>query len=188
MCLQTLAEIATWPKLTNAHEVDALVEQNIRDGADYIKMMHESGKALGREIPQPTMSLQASVVDAAHRNNLLAVAHALSLDDTVAVLEVGVDGLTHTICDQAPTPAYVAAYKKNNAFVIPTLSVINSLTGEGQKLAEEFAMDDRVAALLNDFEKNKMCGCLHAAAKTSKVEYAYESIRQLKEAGIDIVW
>ena len=162
--------------------------QNIKDGADYIKLFQESGKALGENFPHPSTSLQASLVAAAHKHHLLAVAHAMSLDDTIAVLEAGVDGLTHTIFDQAPSPALIAAYKKNNAFVIPTLAAINSLTGEGQKLAEDFAMDKRIAAILDSNEKKRMCGCLHVAAETSKVGYAYESIRQLKAAGIDIVW
>ena len=39
---QTLAEIATWPKLALPEDVEPYIEQNIKDGADYIKLSQSS--------------------------------------------------------------------------------------------------------------------------------------------------
>ena len=150
--------------------------------------MHESGKGIGHNVAHPTLSLQAAVVKAAHEHNLLAVAHATTLEDTITVLEAGVDGLTHTFCDEPITANLIDKYKTNNAFCIPTLTIIGSLTGEGQQIATSFANDDRVVGLLGENERQNLRDCLSMTLPSAKVEYAYESVRQLKAAGIDILW
>lgn len=42
--------------------------------------------------------------------------------------------------------------------------------------------------MIDDHEKVDMSRCIDMCAKGSSVNYAYESVRQLKAAGIDIVW
>ena len=71
----------------------------------------------------------------------------------------------------------------------PTLAAIGSLTTEGKELAHKFAHDPRVTnELLGGEERERMCKCMDFKKEGSKVEYAYESVRQLKAAGIDIIW
>jgi hypothetical protein len=82
----------------------------------------------------------------------------------------------------------VDAYVKSGAWVNPTLAAIGSLTAEGKELQERYAGDERVRSLLDQGEKGKMCRCLEMGAGHSKVEYAYESVRMLREAGVDIIW
>lgn len=55
-------------------------------------------------------------------------------------------------------------------------------------MQEAYAHDSRVQPLLGDAEKHRMCLCMSMATDECKVEYAYESVRQLKAAGIDIIW
>jgi hypothetical protein len=86
----------------------------MREINSYIKLMQECGAALVfAELPTPSLELQTAIVNAAHSHNLITVAHALSLSDTLSVLKAGTDGLAHSFCDQAPTKALVDAYKKN---------------------------------------------------------------------------
>ena len=150
--------------------------------------MHGSGKELGQKFNLPSIELQTAVVKAAHDHGLITAAHALTLQDTLAVLEAGVDGLAHTFSDVPPTRELIEAYKANNTFCIPTLAVHGSITGEGGPIAASFANDPRAVGKIADTEKANMCACLHFAAQTCKVENAYESVRQLKAAGIDILW
>lgn len=77
--------------------------------------MHESGDALKMKILLPPISLQEMVIKTAHKHGLLAVAHALGRDDTIALLKVGVDGLTHTFFDKPPNEELIEAYKINDA-------------------------------------------------------------------------
>jgi len=70
----------------------------------------------------------------------------------------------------------------------PTLATIGSLTSEGHAMQERYAHDTRVQHLLGEPEKHRMCLCMGMATQECKAEYAYESVRQLKAAGIDIIW
>ena len=88
------------------------------------------------------------MVKAAHNHSLLTIAHALSLEDTLLVLNDGCDGLSHTLFNQAPLPDLIAAYKNKNAFCIATLDAIVSLTGEAKFIAEACAHDKRIAAMI----------------------------------------
>ena len=143
---------------------------------------------MGQKFPLPSIELQTAVVEAAHNHGLMAVAHAMTLEDTLAILGTGVDGLAHTISDLPPTRELIDAYKANNSFLIPTLGVHCSATGEGGPIAASFANDPRVEGKIADDGKAVLCGCLKFAAQTCKVENAYESVRQLKAAGIDVLW
>ena len=150
--------------------------------------MHESGSVMGQSFNLPSLSLQSAVVKAAHAHNFLAVAHSICLEDTLAILKAGVDGMMHTFADKLPTEELLEAYKKNGAFCVPTLGALASATGEGKTIQQSFADDPRVADLIEETSRENMCRCMEFAAKTSKMENAYENVRQLIAEGIDILW
>lgn len=186
---ETLAEIAKWPKLSNRENVIEYLEWTSKEmQPDYIKLMHESGTSMGWALTKPSVDLQRIIVEEANKRGYLTVAHATSLSDSLEVLEAGVNGLTHTICDQAPNQELVDAYKKNNAWLNPTLATMGSLTGEGRELQDRFAHDPRVKGLIGEREVTNLCNCMGFANQLGRIEYAYESVRKLKEAGIDILW
>lgn len=186
---EVLAEIAKWPKLSNRENVIEYLEWIKKEmQPDYIKLMHESGTMMGRKLEYPTVDLQRTIIEEARERGYLTVAHATSLQDTLDVLEAGVNGLTHTFCDKPPTQQVIDAYKKNNAWLNPTLVAIGSLTTEGKDLQHQFAHDPRAKGLIDDDRVGNMCQCMAFAAEHGKVEYAYESVKMLREAGIDILW
>lgn len=55
-------------------------------------------------------------------------------------------------------------------------------------MQEAYAHDPRVQPLIGESEKHRLCLCMNMATKECKAEHAYESVRQLKAAGIDIIW
>ena len=149
--------------------------------------MQENGKSMKFEgIPVASLELQTALVKAAHDNGLLALAHATSLEDTLLVLRAGADALTHCFTDLEPTDELVEAYKKNNTFLIPTLVVCASLTGEEQELRDRFAAKAAPHQLTADVKAN-MCQCLGLGVPGATVKHSYETIKKLKAAGIDIV-
>ncbi|KAL5117082.1 hypothetical protein ACEQ8H_005041 [Pleosporales sp. CAS-2024a] len=185
---ETVAAIAKWPKLTDRESVVEYLEWTSKEmQPDYIKLMHESGRVMGQPMTQPTMELQRIIIDEARARGYLTVAHATSLQDTLQVLQAGVNGLTHTFCDQPPTQEMIHAYKKNNAWLNPTLAAMGSLTTEGKDLQHQFAHDPRVQGLMDQDKLANLCACMAFAADHGKVEYAYESVKMLKAAGIDII-
>lgn len=179
--------MATWPKLKTPEDGRKYVQDRVKENVDYIKLMHESGTLIGTTLTMPSLDLQKAVIDEAHKAGLITVAHATGLEDTLAILGAGVDGLAHTIIDQPPTEQLIAAYKKNNAHCNPTLCAMGSATTEGQAMQEAFAHDPRVKHLLGETERHRMCQCM-GFAQQYQIENAYESVRQLKKAGVTILW
>jgi hypothetical protein len=80
-----------------------------------------------------------AVIEAAHRRGKLAVVHALSLKFALGALECGADGLVHLFIDAPPTPELERRLSGARAFVIPTLTVLESVCGVsgGAALLEE---------------------------------------------------
>jgi len=153
--------------------------------------MREGGKAMGIQGPtlnQPREAVQKAVVEAAHKRGLEVVAHALSLTDTLEVLRARVDGLGHTFFDEPITPEVIELYKRNNTWVNPTLVSAGSLTGESEGINKSFASDPRVRSRVSEGQEVLMHHCLHMKAPNSKWEYAIDSVRQLKNAEVNIVW
>ena len=180
---KALAEVATWPKLAKPEDVKLCIQQNIKDGADYINrvslphfkhidflrcQVHERGKMLGQKFNLPSVEMHTAIVKAAHRHRLVTAAHAMSLEDTLAILKTGFDDLTHTFSDEPPTRELVEAYKANNTFYIPTLLIHGSVTGEGEPIAATFANDPRAIAKIADAEKASMSECIYVGAQTCK--------------------
>ncbi|KAI0379406.1 hypothetical protein F5Y04DRAFT_128564 [Hypomontagnella monticulosa] len=184
---ETMATIATWPNIKTKADVEKYIQERVADKVDYIKLLHEDGNGLSVKPTLMPLELQKSLVEAAHKHGFLAVAHALSLQATLDILRVGVDGMTHTFCDEAPTKEVIDAYLVNNAHCNPTLVAIGSLTTEGQKEQEKYAHDPRVQKLIGDEARQRLCACMAMNNGKSKVENAYQSVRELKAAGIDII-
>ncbi|EME79552.1 uncharacterized protein MYCFIDRAFT_61344 [Pseudocercospora fijiensis CIRAD86] len=185
---QTRAELATWPKLETADDAVSYVNDRVKEGVDYIKLMHESGTVMNQTFRKPSIELQKAVIHEAHKHGLTVVAHALSLDDAIEILEAGVDGTTHTIVDQAPNQRLIDAYKKSNAHCNPTLATLGSATSEGKSQQEKYAHDPRIEGLLGKEERDRMCQCsAFAQGNGQACEHAYESVRQMKAAGIPVL-
>lgn len=91
-----------------------------------------------RPVPTPSLEMQKMIVDASHENGMLAVAHALTNHSTLHVLRAGVDGLAHASIEPI-NEEIIQAFKKNNAFVIPTLVIHASSSGEEQETRDRFA-------------------------------------------------
>lgn len=59
-----------YPKVANEEDAEPYIERVNASGSDYIKLMHEAGRAIGIEaglIKQPREAVQAAVVRAAHK-------------------------------------------------------------------------------------------------------------------------
>jgi imidazolonepropionase-like amidohydrolase len=87
------AELDHYPKLDTLESGRKYVQDRVKEGVDYIKLMHESGTVMGQNYKKPTRELQTAVIEEAHKNGLKAVAHATCLADTLEILECGADGL-----------------------------------------------------------------------------------------------
>jgi imidazolonepropionase-like amidohydrolase len=166
------------------------VRRNKEEGADYIKLFQENCRCFATptgSIPTATLDLQKAITQAAHAEALLVLAHANSVEATEIVLDAGVDGLTHTSVDQPPPLSLIERYQRTNAFVIPTLTALSTLTGEAQDFRDKFATIAEKQQLVDKVTLELMRKSVSWNDKDAKFDYAVQSVRALHDAGIDIV-
>ncbi|KAL2787485.1 hypothetical protein BJX66DRAFT_341128 [Aspergillus keveii] len=134
-------------------------------------------------VPAPSSQVQRAIVDIAHRHGLLTVGHALSFNDTAALLEAGVDGLAHACC-QALSEQELSFFleREPKPFVIPTLAVQASAGAEEMESRELYSQ-----RLGEEHHRAHMCECLAIARKGFTMQNAAENVRLFKKGGMEIV-
>lgn len=115
------------PTLAPGDDVQAFVDARIAEGSDYIKIIYEHA------FPTLTRQQLEDVVAAAHRRNMLVVAHVTTQRDARDAIAAGTDGLVHIFADAPPDADFAEFAAQHHVFVVPTLSVIEAVTGASDK-------------------------------------------------------
>ena len=174
------------PTLQTVAEAQAFVDDRIREGSDYIKIIYDDGRATGSKQPTISKEVMAALVTAAHRRGKLAIVHTVSLQEARDAIEAGADGLAHVFADEMPDPEFGRFVAAHHAFVIPTLTVIESIcelpTGaplvKDDRLAPYLPLS-AISALQRGFSFDREYPHHYAAAQ--------EAIGQLKAAGVPLL-
>ena len=173
-----------WPTATTPDEVTAFVDGRISEGADYLKVLVEDGRVLGGSVPVLDESLLAAMVRAGHARGKVVLAHALTLAATARVAAAGADALTHLFVDAPHTAAVIDQIAQADLFVIPTLSTLASITGQGAgtALAGRPQVRCRVpASWLENLSAD------WATQPAQNFEFALASLAALRQAGVDVL-
>lgn len=115
-------------------EMRRAVREQLRRGADYVKLMSTGARSVEREDPEPAQLTReeiAAIVDEAHRIGLRVAAHAEGLAGTRIAVEEGVDTIEHGLALHR-APELLAAMAERGQALVPTLSTFHDL-------AERFA-------------------------------------------------
>jgi len=174
------------PTITSADEAQAFVDARIAEGSDYTKIVYDDGRAYGFSIPTISKDVLAAVIAAAHKRQKLAVVHIGDVEAAREAIAAGADGLVHVFCDQPIDDEFIKLLVEKKAFIIPTLSVIESVTGSvtGKSLVDDadlapFIPPGEGRNLLSSFPKREAAKCNYAHAR--------EAVRRLKAAGVPIL-
>lgn len=172
------------PTLTSPGEAQAWVDARIAEGSDYIKIIVDDGRTYGLHIPTISTETLRALVVAAHARGKLAVVHVGSLADAEAALHAGADGLMHLFVDREPDPGFGRLAAEHHAFVVPTLGVLASVSGEaaGKPFAEKAAL----APYLTPEAKATLERTMHFN-KPTDLHAATASIAQLRAAHVPIL-
>ncbi|MEY9849556.1 imidazolonepropionase-like amidohydrolase [Streptacidiphilus sp. BW17] len=173
-----------WPTASSVAEVPGFVADRVAEGADYLKVMIEDGHVLGARVPVLAQDVLLAAVREAHANGLKVLAHALTLDATRRAVDAGVDGLTHLFVDAPYTPQIIARIAEAGVFVIPTLSVLASITGQGA--SAELAADPRVRPKVPQVWLESLAETWHTLPQHN-FQYALASVAALHAAGVDVL-
>lgn len=161
------------PTLTSPSRAESFVTARVAEGSDYIKLVLEPSASA-------TLSPEeaAAVVQAAHDNGTLAIAHVSTLADAKAAVEAGVDGLAHVFRDLPVDDEFVAAMVEEQVFVISTLLI----SGGGCDHARSLLDDPLLTPLLDETQRQTLAtgGCDYLAA-------AFETIQKLQTAGVPVL-
>ena len=105
-------------------EIRKAVREQLRDGADFIKVMTTGARSNELEDPDPlqlTDAELAALVDEAHRMGVKVAAHVEGLDGTAAAIEHGMDTIEHGmyLCQR---PELLERMASRGQVLVPTLS------------------------------------------------------------------
>jgi imidazolonepropionase-like amidohydrolase len=169
------------PTLSSPEQPQAFVDARIAEGSDYIKIIYDNGKAFGISFPTLSQETLKAVIAAAHARKKLAVVHIGSLQGAREAVEAGADGLAHLFIDRPPDADFGRFVASHHAFVVPTLTVLESVSGRGGGGA--LAEDPAIAPFLSpggQAELNRAFPALAGAA--TNYAAAEEAVRQLRTA------
>jgi imidazolonepropionase-like amidohydrolase len=115
-------------------DVRQAVREQLRRGADYVKLMATGARSVERENPEPAQMTReevAAIVDEAHRLGLRVAAHAEGLDGARIAIEERVDTIEHGFSLHRE-PRLLELMAQQGQVLVPTLSTFHDL-------AERFA-------------------------------------------------
>ncbi|MBZ0113473.1 MAG: amidohydrolase family protein, partial [Thermoanaerobaculia bacterium] len=122
-------------------------------------------------------------IEAARQRGMLSVVHATILSRAQTAIEDGANGLAHLFSDVPPTAEFIALMAERKAFVIPTLTVVESTTGvaSGASLID----DERLAPYLTKQERSNLGQAFPAGH--GSFEFARSTVAQLHAVGVPIL-
>jgi imidazolonepropionase-like amidohydrolase len=115
-----------------ADDVRRAVREQLRRGADFVKVMTTGARSVELEDPDPAQLTReeiAVVVDEAHRMGYRVAAHAEGLDGTEIAIETGIDTIEHGMY-LSRRPDLLDRMAAAGQFLVPTLSCFYGVAGE----------------------------------------------------------
>ena len=174
------------PTLTSVAEAQAFVDARIAEGSDYIKIVSEDGVAYGMKTAALGPDVIAAVIAAAKKRGKLAVVHVGTHAQADGAIAAGASGLVHIFGDAPPSPGFAAAVRKAGAFVVPTLSVLESVAGNAGSL--DVGKHPSMAPFLTTTERAALGGSFpQRPGNKVRLEHALATVAQLHAAGVPLL-
>ncbi len=168
--------------LSAPEEAEAWVQRRLAEGSDYIKLVYMPYQD---KIPSLDKVTAQALINAAHKANVLAVAHISSQQGAQDLLDIGIDGFVHIFADSVAQQDLLQQMAKQDVFVIPTLTVI---AGLNDKLNSDDLLEDKyVEPYLNSTQKSSLRARFDLHSEAFDYSIAIKNIQLMYSAGIDIL-
>ncbi|MCG2584453.1 CIA30 family protein [Massilia sp. TS11] len=175
------------PTLSKPEEAQAFVDARLAEGSRFIKIVMENGFE-GHPMPSLDAATVAALIQAAHARGKLAVVHISRLEDARTALEAGADGLVHLFnggpLSSAELQSFVALVKQRGAFVIPTLSVLESIAGFAP---EDILGDPSFTALLTREQLQTLKATFNPRPMPQRMAAPRALVAALSAAGVPVL-
>ncbi len=167
---------AMYREADGVDEIRKAVREQLREGADFIKVMTCGARSNELEDPEPLQLTDpelAALVDEAHRMGVRVAAHVEGLDGTTAAVDHGMDTIEHGmyLCQR---PELLARMAARGLFLVPTLSGYYWMGGLGDAI-------DPATANVNPEMLPSIVELAHY-----NLAQGSESLRAAREAGVPI--
>src|SRR5690606_9406157 len=116
---------------------------------------------------------------------LLAITHVQTVEAAAMAVAAGTDGLAHMFSDALPDQALIDAMVAGDVFVIPTLSVFQSI-GVDDPVDTSLAADERLAPFLSSADLQSLQSPYHGF-ETLSLANASEGVALLHAAGVPVL-
>jgi len=178
------------PVLAPASPAEArrLVDEDAAMKVDIVKIRVDDN--LGTT-PKMTPAVYRAVIDEAHKKGLRVAVHLFYLSDAKAVLDAGADFIAHSIRDQEADADVIAALKKRNVCVCPTLMrEVSTFVYEttppffSDPLFLKRADSTAVAKLREPASQQAMARSRTAQMYKAGLDIAMTNVKKLSDAGV----
>jgi hypothetical protein len=157
----------------------------VAEGSDYIKIVIDDASAYGGHRPTLNKETLKALIDAAHKRGKLAVVHIGTQQDAHNAIEAGADGLAHLFADSAPSPDFAPFVAAHHAFVVPTLDVLESVSGTPS--GASLTTDTRIAPYLSGDDIDNLKRSFPKFPTSLSETYAEQTVTQLKAANVPVL-
>lgn len=174
------------PTLSTPEEADEWVAARVEEGSDHIKIVIEDGTVIDMDTPTLDLPTVQALVQAARSRGKLAVAHTTTVEAARMALAADVDGLVHIFGDAPPPEDFAAAAAEAGIFVVPTLTVLESLTSgaSGAPLAD----DPHIGPIMTAQERAQVASSYPGSATEGfALQHALDAVAALHAAGVPVV-
>ena len=157
------------------------------EGSDWIKIVYEDGSPY-MDIPSLDPETIGALIAAAHAEGLLAVVHVTKLAHALEAIDRGADGLVHVWGDAVVDEAQAARIAEAGVFVVPTLSVVTAMSGDGidpERLGE--AGGAAVSRMQRETLANRFPDLPDEAGPAAMGETALANVRRLHAVGVRLL-
>ena len=173
------------PVIASPADAPAFVDQRIAEGSDFIKIIHDDGSAYKMSINTLTDAEVAALIDAAHKKGKIAVIHAATLKNCLDALNAGADALAHLYFEDAIDPDFGRLAARKKAFVIPTLSILRTMSGTVD--TETLSGDPDLVPYFKTADLQAMKTGVSFVTRKASYDAAVRALGQLKAAGVSIL-
>lgn len=177
------------PTVTDATDAAEFVRQRRAEGSEYLKIMLNGVRSTRTGASNLASAQVVALVEAAHAEGMLAIAHVETLRDVEIALAAGIDGLAHS-WRQGPANRDVARrLAERRVFVIATLAVPDGFLPESRAA---LLADPRLHGVLSEPIRQHLGQDFASDAPPSigqraSVERHFERVRALHGAGVTIL-
>ena len=177
---------AVIPTLETPDEAATFVAERVEEGSRWLKIVWDDGATHGVSLPMLDARTVQALITAAHAQGLKAVVHIATAQNAIAALSMGADGLVHTVQEATLDDDFGQRVAEAGGFVVPTLTVIRSVSGEAEGAAQ--LEDEHLSRLIGDAKRTSLTQTIspRPGARSSGA-VAVESVRSLHEAGVAIL-